>query len=97
MADYIGSTSGIIKYASESPAQEFIICTEEGVIYELKEKNPNKKFYLPKENFKCIGMKKITLDKIIKALETNEPQVHLKKELIKEANKPLENMLKMAK
>ena len=42
-------------------------------------------------------MKKITLDKIIKALETNEPQVHLKKELIKEANKPLENMLKMAK
>lgn len=97
MANYIGSTSGIIKYASESPAQEFIICTEEGVIYELKEKNPNKKFYLPKENFKCIGMKKITLDKIIKALETNEPQVHLKKELIKEANKPLENMLKMAK
>ena len=97
MADYIGSTSGIIKYASESPAQEFIICTEEGVIYELKEKNPNKKFYLPKENFKCIGMKKITLDKIIKALETNEPQVHLKKELIKEANKPLENMLKIAK
>ncbi|MCF2625124.1 quinolinate synthase NadA [Fusobacterium perfoetens] len=97
MADYIGSTSGIIKYASESLAQEFIICTEEGVIYELKEKNPNKKFYLPKENFKCIGMKKITLDKIIKALETNEPQVHLKKELIKEANKPLENMLKMAK
>ena len=97
MADYIGSTSGIIKYASESPAQEFIICTEEGVIYELKEKNPNKKFYLPKENFKCTGMKKITLDKIIKALETNEPQVHLKKELIKEANKPLENMLKMAK
>ena len=97
MADYIGSTSGIIKYASESPAQEFIICTEEGVIYELKEKNPNKKFYLPKENFKCIGMKKITLDKIIKVLETNEPQVHLKKELIKEANKPLENMLKMAK
>ncbi len=97
MANYIGSTSGIIKYASESPAQEFIICTEEGVIYKLKEKNPNKKFYLPKENFKCIGMKKITLDKIIKALETNEPQVHLKKELIKEANKPLENMLKMAK
>ena len=42
-------------------------------------------------------MKKITLDKIIKALKTNEPQVHLKKELIENANKPLENMLRLAK
>ena len=97
MGDYIGSTSGIIKYATESLNKEFIICTEDGVLYELKEKNPDKKFYLPKENFKCVGMKKITLDKIIKALETNEPQVHLEETLIKNAYKPLENMLQMAK
>ena len=97
MGDYVGSTSGIIKYATESLNKEFIICTEDGVLYELKEKNPDKKFYLPKENFKCIGMKKITLDKIIKALETNEPQVHLEETLIKNAYKPLENMLQMAK
>ena len=44
-----------------------------------------------------MDMKKITLDKIIKALETNEPQVHLKKELIENAYKPLENMLRLAK
>ena len=97
MGDYVGSTSGIIKYATESLNKEFIICTEDGVLYELKEKNPDKKFYLPKENFKCVGMKKITLDKIIKALETNEPQVHLEETLIKNAYKPLENMLQMAK
>lgn len=97
MADYIGSTSGIIKYVSESSKEEFIICTEEGVLFELKEKNPDKKFYLPKEKFQCIDMKKITLDKIIKALETNEPQVHLKKDLIENAYKPLENMLEMAR
>ena len=97
LGDYVGSTSGIIKYVTESDAEEFIICTEDGVLYELQEKNPNKKFYLPKEKFQCVGMKKITLDKIIKSLEILEPQVHLKDEIITEANKPLENMLEMAK
>ena len=97
LGDYVGSTSGIIKYVTESDAEEFIICTEDGVLYELQEKNPNKKFYLPKEKFQCVGMKKITLDKIINSLETLEPQVHLRDEIITEANKPLENMLKMAK
>lgn len=97
LGDYVGSTSGIIKYVTESDAKEFIICTEDGVLYELQEKNPNKKFYLPKEKFQCVGMKKITLDKIINSLETLEPQVHLKDEIIIEANKPLENMLEMAK
>ena len=97
LGDYVGSTSGIIKYVTESDAEEFIICTEDGVLYELQEKNPNKKFYLPKEKFQCVGMKKITLDKIINSLETLEPQVYLKDEIITEANKPLENMLEMAK
>ena len=97
LGDYVGSTSGIIKYVTESDAEEFIICTEDGVLYELQKKNPNKKFYLPKEKFQCVGMKKITLDKIINSLETLEPQVHLKDEIITEANKPLENMLEMAK
>lgn len=97
LGDYVGSTSGIIKYVTESDAEEFIICTEDGVLYELQEKNPNKKFYLPKEKFQCVGMKKITLDKIINSLETLEPQVHLRDEIITEANKPLENMLEMAK
>lgn len=97
LGDYVGSTSGIIKYVTESNAEEFIICTEDGVLYELQEKNPNKKFYLPKEKFQCEGMKKITLDKIINSLETLEPQVHLKDEIITKANKPLENMLKMSK
>lgn len=97
LGDYVGSTSGIIKYVTESDADEFIICTEDGVLYELQEKNPNKKFYLPKDKFQCVGMKKITLDKIIDSLETLEPQVYLKDEIITEANKPLENMLKMAK
>ena len=45
LADYVGSTSGIIDYATASDADKFIICTEMGVLYELKQKNPNKTFY----------------------------------------------------
>ncbi len=97
LGDYVGSTSGIIKYVTESQDEEFIICTEDGVLYELKEKNPNKKFYLPKSKVQCNGMKRITLDKIINSLETLEPQVNLEKEIIKKANKPLENMLIMSR
>lgn len=67
------------------------------MLYELKEKNPNKKFYLPKSKVQCSGMKKITLDKIIDSLKTLEPQVNLDNNIIKEANKPLENMLIMAR
>lgn len=48
LADYIGSTSGIIDFVSKSKNQDFIICTEIGILYELKNKNPNKNFYSPK-------------------------------------------------
>ena len=64
-ADYIGSTSGIIEYASESDAKEFIIGTEPGVMYELERRNPGKKFYPLVEGKVCPDMKKITLEKEI--------------------------------
>ena len=60
LADYIGSTSGIIDYAANSPKNEFIIATEAGVLYELQKKNPNKTFYFPSEHPICVNMKKIT-------------------------------------
>ena len=74
MADYAGSTAGIIKFAQESDAQEFIIGTEIGVLYELKKRCPGKKFYVPERPPICADMKKITLDKIISALETMAPE-----------------------
>lgn len=97
MGDYVGSTSGILKYAEKSQKEEFIICTEVGIMYELKKNNPNKKFYSPAKEMICSNMKKIDLDKIIKVLETNEPQVHLDSKFIESANKSLEKMLELAK
>lgn len=93
LADYIGSTSGIIDFVSKSKNQDFIICTEIGILYELKNKNPNKNFYSPKNKMECLDMKKITLDKIIQVLEAEENEIILDLEVAERAKKPLEKML----
>lgn len=95
-ADYIGSTSGIINYATESDAKEFLVCTEIGVLHELEEKNPNKTFYYSEVNV-CPNMKKITLKKIVDSLETMRPQVEVAESIRQKALKPLERMLELAK
>lgn len=97
LSDFIGSTSDIISFATESEAKEFIICTEMGVFFELQQKNPEKKFYSVGHRQFCPNMKRITLDKVKQALETLEPEVSLPEELIEKAKKPLEKMLELAK
>lgn len=97
LADYIGSTSGIIAYSEKSSASEFIVVTEMGVMHELQKRNPDKKFYTAGNMQLCPNMKKITLDKIIAALENNDPHVKLDKNLMKEALAPMERMLELAK
>ena len=96
-ADYIGSTTGIIKYIENSPNTEFIIGTEVGVLYELKKANPEKVFYTLNENQICPDMKYITLEKIYEVLlhETNQMEMEESQRL--EAMKPLERMLELAK
>lgn len=100
IADYIGSTSGIIKYATESEAKEFIVATEMGVMYELKRRNPDKRFYTAGNMQLCPNMKKITLDKIIAALEREETdesvEVSMEKSLMEAAHRPMLRMLELA-
>lgn len=97
LADYAGSTSGIIQYAKESECSEFIIGTETGVLHKLLQNDPDKKYYPVMEPQICWDMKKITLDKIIEVLETGKNKVCLSEELMNAANKPLEKMLELAK
>lgn len=97
IADYIGSTSGIIDYATMSSAESFIICTEMGVLYELELKNPNKKFYSVGHRQFCPNMKRITVQKILEQLEHMNNEVELRPELYTKANLPLERMLELAK
>lgn len=96
LADYIGSTSGIIDYATKSDKNAFIICTEMGIFYELGKKNPEKKFYSVGRRQFCPNMKRITLEKVVQALETLEPEVQLNQDLMKAAEKPLIRMLQAA-
>lgn len=96
MADYVGSTSGTIRYASESSAAEFIICTECGVRYELEKQNPDKTFYFPETEPVCTDMKTITLEKIKEVLETGNNEVHIEQSAAVRAKSPLEKMLVLA-
>lgn len=96
MADYIGSTSGIIKFATESKAKEFIVVTEMGVLYELKKRNPDKTFYTAGNMQVCPNMKKITLDKIIDVLEQEKPEVIMDAALMEAAHEPMKRMLELS-
>ncbi|TCL54842.1 quinolinate synthetase [Kineothrix alysoides] len=97
MADYIGSTSGIIDYAGKSDAQVFIICTEMGILHELEEKNPNKKFYSVGHRQFCPHMKRITVEQVLEQLEDADNLVILDEETRNNANKALEKMMDMSK
>jgi len=97
ISDYIGSTSGIIAYAAKSSCKEFIVCTENGVRYELEKQNPDKKFYFAETEPVCPDMKLITLEKILHVLQTGENEVHITEDLRKESGKTLERMLELAK
>ena len=94
LSDYIGSTSGIINYATECEDKEFIIATEEGVLHQLKKKNPDKKFYFP-EVMVCPNMKKTSLQDVYDALDGKKEEVILDEEIRKKARTSLENMHKL--
>ena len=97
MADFLGSTSGIINYATEHADTEYIIATEIGVRYKLEQLNPGKHFYFPKTTPICPDMKTITLEKIIQVLKTGDNDISVPAELVPASKRPLERMLELAK
>jgi len=97
IADYVGSTSEIIRYVKESSDNEFIIATEEGVLFELNNVAPEKQFYTVTKEQICPGMKMVSLDNIIEVLENESSQIEMDRELIDKAKIPMEKMLELAK
>jgi quinolinate synthase len=97
MADYIGSTSGIIQYAAAAPVRDFIIGTEEGVFHELTTQNPDKKFYPVMSGQCCDNMKKITLEKVRDCLRDEDNEVILDETICRKAVRSLDRMLELAK
>ena len=96
-ADFIGSTSMIIDAVNNYDNDEFIVLTENGVLYELRNKYPNKQFYEVREQMVCVDMKKNTIEKLYDVLvnETNEVKISIEDRNL--ALKPLEEMLRYAK
>ena len=97
LSDYAGSTSGIINYVNESEKDEFIICTEKGVLHKIRTQNPDKKLYLASEKLLCVDMKKLTLDSVISALETGKPEIEMDEEFAKRAYESMARMLELSK
>lgn len=97
ISDYIGSTADILSYASKSDCDEFIICTEKGVMFELMNQNPDKKFYFPAPHPCCSDMKLNTLENILSVLQNENNEVIVSEEVMKKALVPLDKMLELAK
>ncbi len=100
LADFVGSTAQIIKYATESPEKKFIIGTEEGILHELKKKNPDKEFIIASNQFVCVNMKKNSLEHVIGALEAidaGQPinTISLSDDIIARAKRSLDRMLEI--
>jgi quinolinate synthase len=93
-ADYVLSTSGMLKRASASDARRFIIGTEEGLIYRLKKENPDKEFYPLSSAGICTSMKKTTLKELYQALQYGRYQINLKPQIIDNAKRALEEMVR---
>lgn len=94
LADYIGSTSGIINYATENDCEEFIIVTDVGILHELKNRNPKKIFHeLP---MVCDNMKITTIEDVYTCLKEEKNEIIISEELSQRAVKSLDMMHSLA-
>ena len=97
LADYAGSTKGIIDYATASDHQKFIIGTEIGVMHQLEKRNPGKTFYLMAPGLVCPNMKKTSLKSVLNCLETGEYEIHVPEETASRARKALDRMMQLGR
>jgi quinolinate synthase len=95
IADFVGSTSQILSYAAESDKREFIIGTEKGILYPLRERNPNKEFYLASDRMTCYNMKKIDLDILAKAMEEKIFPIDIDPAVAERAVRPIAKMVEL--
>jgi quinolinate synthase len=98
MADYIGSTTGLLKYTITNPATEFIVATESGIIHQMEKANPTKTFIPAPPNNSCACndcpyMKRNTLEKLYLCIKNGLPEVTVPEHIIDLARKPIQRML----
>ncbi len=96
LAGQVLSTGGMIKYAKSSNSKSFIIGTEQGLIYKLKQENPDKEFILPSNRLICPSMKLNTLGWVFHALDTMQYEIKVPRDIAEKAMTPLKKMLEVS-
>jgi quinolinate synthase len=90
------STEGMLRHIGDSSASEFAVGTELGIMHQLKIKFPQKQFYPVNPDAVCAFMKTITLDRVLRSLETMSPQVTVPEEIARRARRAVDRMLELA-
>jgi quinolinate synthase len=101
IADYIGSTTGLLKFTEKDPATEFIVVTETGILHQMQKNNPGKTFIPAPPNNSCAcndcpHMKLNTLEKLYLCMEYELPEIIMDEELRIAAKKPIDRMLEIS-
>lgn len=105
LADYIGSTTGLLKHVINSPKQEFIVATESGILHQMRKSAPDKKFFVAptsknghacKACSDCPHMKLNTMEKLYLCLRDETPEINLPAQMLIDARKPIERMLELS-
>ncbi len=97
IADYVGSTTGIMKFVEKSKNKTFVIATEQGVVDRLKRDYPNKNIIPIKSNIVCPNMKMTSLEDILHVLETGENEIFVNSDIAQKAVRCLDRMLEVSK
>jgi len=95
LADFVGSTSAMFKYAAESQADCLIVGSEAGMLHRLRKENPQKTFILPSKQTVCPNMKRTTLAKVKQALLSLETKITVGEDIRKKALSSVEKMLEV--
>ncbi|MBC7830277.1 MAG: quinolinate synthase NadA, partial [Chitinophagaceae bacterium] len=101
IADYIGSTTGLLKYSLEDSATEYIVATETGILHQMQKASPGKTFIpAPPDNScacnDCPHMKLNTLEKLYLCMEYETPEIHMDEDIRLAARKPIDRMLEIS-
>jgi len=96
VADFVGSTKGLLQYTIDSDHNEFIVGTEDGILHTMKKHSPHKKFHILSPNLRCYDMKLTTLEDVYLALKNEQFEIKVPEDVRIKAFQALDKMLKLS-